>query len=111
MLNGWWRDNAGIRKPYNFHLGIGQIYANNSGQVSDITGFIHNHFDVTPSGSPFTLPAEGTVSLIVSMHIQSWFDTPLNFDFNAWGGAIMQNQDAMYIGAVNGRDAFSIRQE
>ncbi len=111
MLNGWWRDTVGIRKPYNFHLGIGQIYENNSGQVADITGFIHNHFDVTPSGSSFTVPSEGNVSLIVSMHIQSWFDTPLNFDFNVWGGAIMQNQDAMYIGAVNGRDAFSIRQE
>ena len=55
MLNGWWKDLQEVRRPFNFHLGIGQIYANNSGQVSDITGFIHNNFTVRPSGERFSI--------------------------------------------------------
>lgn len=110
MLNGWWEDLQGVRQPYNFHLGIGQIYENNSGLVPDITGFVHNYFTVNPNGGPFYIAAEGISELTLTMHIESWFQTPFIYDHNQWGGAIMQIQDAMYIGSMNGRDAFSIKQ-
>lgn len=108
MLNGWWKDLSGVRRPYNFHLGIGQIYANNSGQVADITGFVHNAFRVNPGGGPFAIESGKTTTAILSMHIESWFDTPEVFDFNYFGGAIMQNQEAMHMGCLNGADVFRL---
>jgi len=78
--------------------------------VSDITGFVHNHFTVNPNGGPFSIANEGITELILTMHIESWFETPFIYDHNHWGGAIMQIQEAMYIGSMNGRDAFSLKQ-
>lgn len=108
MLNGWWKDLQEVRRPFNFHMGIGQIYANNSGQVSDITGFVHNNFTVRPAGEKFRIEENKENLINLVMHIESWFDTPLIYDHNTWGGAIMQNQEAMHMAAINGRDAFSI---
>lgn len=109
MINGFWRDTTGKLKPFDFHLGIGQIYQNNSGQVSDITDFVDNSFRVKPDGPTFTISADSIKTVYLTMNVESWFETPEIFDFNVWGGAIMQNQEAMHIGCINGRDAFSIR--
>jgi hypothetical protein len=97
-----------VRRPFNFHLGIGQIYANNSGQVSDITGFIHNNFTVRPSGERFSIEENKDNIINMIMHIESWFETPVIYDHNTFGGAIMQKQEAMHLAALNGRNAFSI---
>jgi hypothetical protein len=111
MLNGWWKDNQNNRLPYNFHLGIGQIYQNNSGQVADIIGFVQNAFTVNPEGESFTIK-KGEIHIgNIEMDVNSWFDTPEIFDFNYFGGAIMQNQEAMHIGCLNGADAFSLSWE
>lgn len=111
MLNGWWKNTEGDRQPFNFHLGIGQIYQNNSGQVADITGFVQNAFTVKPEGSSFTIK-KGEIHIgNIKMDVNSWFDTPEIFDFNYHGGAIMQNQEAMHIGCLNGADAFSLSWE
>ncbi len=107
MLNGFWRDTLDKRRSFNFHLGIGQIYANNSGHVEDITGFVHNNFTVKPAGQAFTVAEGKTLKLALTMHIDSWFNTPFVYDHNQWGGAIMQNQEAMHMACVNGRDAFT----
>ncbi len=111
MLNGWWKNTGGNRLPFNFHLGIGQIYENNSGQVEDITGFVHNAFTVNPGSEKFTIEKGKSHTAVLTMDVNSWFETPEVFDFNFYGGAIMQNQDAMHIGCLNGRDAFSISWE
>ncbi|MDY0101578.1 MAG: hypothetical protein RBS07_01490 [Lentimicrobium sp.] len=108
MLNGWWKDTVNVRRPFNFHFGIGQIYENNSGQVSDIIGFIDNSFTVTPAGNAFELKAGEITQLKLVMNVESWFDTPIVYDHNQWGGAIMQIQDAMHIGCMNGHDVFSL---
>ncbi|MHC1775921.1 MAG: MbnP family protein [Lentimicrobium sp.] len=108
MLNGWWKDLQGHRLPYNFHLGIGQIYENNSGLVEDITGFVQNSFTINPGGGVFTIESGKDNTAILNMEVNSWFSTPEIFDFNYYGGAIMQNQEAMHIGCLNGRDIFSI---
>ncbi|MBK9356536.1 MAG: hypothetical protein IPN08_03955 [Bacteroidales bacterium] len=111
MMNGWWKDLGGVRKPFNFHLGIGQIYANNSGDPDDITGFIHNAFVVNPGIEPFTVTAGETLNFALIMNIESWFNTPVVYDHNYFGGAIMQNQEAMHVACLNGSDVFSILQE
>lgn len=108
MLNGWWNNSTGVRSPFNFHLGIGQIYENNTGNVNDITGFIDNSFSVTPSGAPFTIVKAENNSLKLVMDVNSWFDSPEVFDLDYFGGAIMQNQEAMQMGCVNGADAFRL---
>lgn len=107
MLNGFWKDLVDQRKPFNFHLGIGQIYEGNSGQVSDITGFVQNYFTVRPDGPKIRLNPGKTTTINLVMNVQSWFETPHVYDFNYWGGSIMQKQDAMHIACVNGRDVFS----
>ncbi len=108
MLNGWWKDQSLVRRPFNFHLGIGQIYAGNSGQVKDIIGFVQNYFTVKPAGKPFAVSSNQKIEAVLTMHIESWFETPQIYDHNRWGGAIMQNQEAMRMGCDNGRDAFSV---
>ena len=108
MLNGWWIDREAVRRPFNFHLGIGQIYANNSGQVADITGFVHNAFKVNPGGGAFTIEPGKANLATLAMHIESWFETPVIYNHNTFGGAIMQNQEAMHTVCLNGADVFSI---
>lgn len=108
MLNGWWKDMVNVRRPFNFHFGIGQIYENNSGQVSDIIGFVDNSFTVTPTGNAFELKEGQITQLKLVMNVESWFETPIIYDHNQWGGAIMQIQEAMHIGCLNGQDVFTL---
>lgn len=110
MLNGFWIDTQNVRRSFNFHLGIGQIYKNNSGQISDISDFIDNSFEVHPEGGPIQISGKGTTTLKIIMNINSWFSSPHTYDHNHFGGAIMQNQEAMKIGCENGKDAFVIEQ-
>ncbi|MBK7031097.1 MAG: hypothetical protein IPH45_18680 [Bacteroidales bacterium] len=49
-----------------------------------------------------------TRTMNLSMDINSWFCTPNTWDFNVWGGYIMQNQDAMKTASENGADVFDI---
>lgn len=108
MLNGWWRDTVNQRRPFDFHLGIGQIYKNNSGQIPDITGFIDNSFSVNVMGMPFMIEDSKITNLKLVMNVESWFNTPVVYDHNIWGGAIMQKQEAMHLGCLNGRDVFTL---
>ncbi len=108
MLNGWWNNSEGVRSPFNFHLSIGQIYENNSGNVNDITGFIDNSFVVTPAGTSFNITKEAQNKLTLMMDVNSWFETPEVFNLDYFGGAIMQNQEAMLVGCRNGADAFRL---
>ena len=41
------------------------------------------------------------------MNIDSWFKTPHDFDFNYWGGFIMEIQPAMQMAKENGYDVFT----
>jgi hypothetical protein len=106
-LNGKWKNEQGSLSPFNFHLGIGQIYDNQD----NITGFIQNYFRTgakLPVYSSYALsirPGE-TSGIALVMNVDSWFDTPYTWDFDEWGGDIMQNQVAMATACENGRDAF-----
>lgn len=102
MMNGFYLDAEGNKKTNNFHLGTGQIINGND------TTFVDNSFTVTPKGIPFNISWGAITTGVLTMHIESWFDTPEVYDFNYWGGAIMQKQAAMEAACRNGKDAFTV---
>ncbi len=108
-INGKWLNEQQQLSPFNFHLGIGQIYDNQQ----QITGFIQNYFHVgvtLPVYSSYILKIEpGQESAIaIAMNVERWFEGPNTWDFNYWGGDIMQNQAAMQTACENGRDVFTL---
>lgn len=108
-LNGKWRNIGDTLQPFNFHLGIGQTYDT----TGAITGFVQNYFNVSvyqPVSSSYIMqikPGE-TTYLALKMNVESWFKTPHTWDFNYWGGMIMQNEEAMKTACENGYDVFTI---
>jgi len=104
-LNGKWRDTADVITPFNFHLGIGQIYDS----TGNITGFVQNYFKVTLPSSSFSISGGQTVQVTLDMNINEWFEDPNIYDFNVWGGQIMQNQTAMHLACQNGHNVFTAK--
>lgn len=103
-LNGKWLDSNQQISPFDFHLGIGQIY-DTTGQV---TGFIHNNFSVTLPNSSFNVVESQLTKMEIVMNIENWFMSPNIYDHNYWGGDIMQTQEAMHLACENGHDVFTI---
>ncbi len=101
-LNGKWLTTNQQILPFNFHLGIGQIYDGNG----NITGFIQNYFTVSLKNRTFEIVKDDTAQIGIFMDVANWFRTPNNWDFNYWGGDIMQNQAAMHAACENGHDVF-----
>lgn len=108
MINGKWKDLANIEQPFNFHLGIGQLYKSNVINTDSIYAFVQNYFYVSLPNSSFTIETDKTRQIELIMNIESWFKTPHVYDHNVWGGGIMQNQPAMQMAKENGYDVFSI---
>ncbi len=109
MLNGKWKDTVNYIQSFDFHLGIGQLYKGNTFNTDSIIGYVQNYFTVKLLNSYFTIKSGETKEIQIIMHVDSWFETPHEFDFNKWGGSIMQNQPAMQIAKENGRDLFFIK--
>jgi len=133
-LNGKWLNTSGISEPFNFHLGIGQEYfedgKSGSGlyefgdrsnyehcegylppqMLSSVTAFIHNYFSLDLPLN-FTIKADETTNLDFIMAIEKWFYGYKIYDHDVWGGAIMQQQEAMDIACRNGVNAFSLSLE
>ena len=103
-LNGKWKDMQNVVRPFNFHLGIGQTY-NDAGVI---TGFVQNWFSVRLPGSAITISENQTTRVAITMNIEQWFKDPNLWDFNYWGGDIMENQDAMHSAIENGKNVFSL---
>ncbi len=108
MINGQWIDTTGTYQLYNFHLGIGQLYHGTTYDVDSIYAFVQNYFSVNLPSSAFTIQDKEIKTFQMNMNIENWFDQPHVFDFNRWGGAIMQNQAAMQIVKENGKGVFTI---
>jgi hypothetical protein len=108
MLDGKWKDSTGDLQPFNFHLGIGQLYHGSEYNTDSIYAYVQNYFRVGFPEAIFELDDRETLICTLTMNVESWFTTPYNFDFNIWGGAIMQNQQAMQIARSNGQDVFAI---
>jgi hypothetical protein len=109
MMNGKWIDTLSQIEDFNFHMGIGQLYKPGSmGNVDSIYAFVQNYFTVSLTNSSFTIYKDETKEIEIIMNIDSWFKTPQVYDFNYWGGSIMQNQPAMQMVKENGFDVFTI---
>lgn len=108
MINGRWRKPDNSINAFDFHLGIGQIYSGTTTNTDSITGFVQNYFRVSLPNSSFKVIKDSTTEIDIHMNINSWFTTPHIYDHNIWGGAIMQNQQAMNMAKKNGYDVFSV---
>ncbi|HPS28087.1 MAG TPA: hypothetical protein PK269_10810 [Bacteroidales bacterium] len=107
-LNGKWSDGVSQAMPYEFHLGIGQIYSGTGTSIDSIIGFVQNYFTIDLPNSSFSLGKNETRTIELVMNVESWFETPHVWDFNVQGTYIMQNQAAMQLAKENGFDVFSI---
>ena len=105
-LNGKWLDTLNQISPFNFHLGIGQIY---NSYPDDIASYIHNHFKVDLDNSDFEILADQTIEIKIVMNVENWFKDPNVYNHDVWGGDIMQNQDAMKVGCENGHNVFTFQ--
>ena len=109
MLNGKWKTNDNQIFPFNFHLGIGQIYSGTSTSTDSIIGYVQNYFKVTLKTPELIIEKSKTKIIKISMDINSWFETPHVYNHDYWGCNIMQNQNAMLTAKENGFDVFSIK--
>ena len=107
MINGKFHQGDTLWSPLNVHLGKGQVYQGSSLSADSIIGFVDNHFQVTLPIS-YLIKRDQTANLTLTMHIEKWFKEPSVYDFNYWGGHIMQNQAAMYTLKENGRTVFTV---
>ena len=96
-INGRWIDPEGTRQPFNLH----------SGKIATDSGFADNTFIVTLPLEKFAVIDKGTAELTLQMNVNAWFSNPYLFDFNVFGGSIMQNREAQEVLRANGWDVFS----
>jgi len=109
-INGKWRQMPQDQiSPFDFHLGVGQIYAGGVIEVDSITAFVQNFFTVNLPASGFSIEEEKTTVIQVVMNVDQWFENPNSFDLNFWGGYIMQNQNALHAASSNGLNVFSVK--
>jgi hypothetical protein len=106
-LNGKFDDPPYMR-PFNFHLGIGQIYPPNSHNYDSIISFVHNHFEVTLPNSGFTIAEDQVLNIGLIMQVEEWFKNPNNWDHFINGNYTMENQDLMQAMKENGHNVFKI---
>lgn len=97
-LNGRWRNANDELVPFNVHLGIGQN--------SELTEFYPNYFNVSIP-IDLNVKPDSKATLRLTMVIDNWFQSPNNYDFNDYGGSIMQNQEAQQVLKENGHDVFT----
>ena len=104
QINGKWLSDRSNLTPFCLHTGIGQTYQDN-----ELTGFVQNFFTVTLPLSSFEVKDSEVSKLTLTMNVNNWFRDPNVYDFNVWGGAIMQNQAAQEVLKENGKNVFSVR--
>ena len=93
MINGKWKDPNGQMKPFNLHTGNYQA---------------DNSFVVTLPLANREISKNLITDFVIDMNINKWFESPNLFNFNEYGGNIMQNQTAQAILKANGWDVFEI---
>ena len=98
-INGRWIDGSGVRQPFNLH----------TGKIATDNGYADNTFTVTLPLEQFAVIHKETAELTLQMNINAWFTNPNTFDFNVFGGSILQNREAQQIRRENGRDVFSVK--
>lgn len=104
QINGKWLNTNEELTPFCLHTGIGQIY-----QEGVVTGFVQNYFLVSLPLSSLEIKESQIEEAILVMNVNNWFREPNVYNFNEWGGAIMQNQAAQEVLKANGYNVFSVR--
>ena len=99
-LNGKFQNADSLLVPLAIHLG--------RGQNTNHTEFYDNSFTVE---LPIDLDvyANRDYSVGIVMNINKWFRSPHVYDFNAFGSAIMQKQEAQQLLKENGADVFTAK--
>ena len=98
-INGRWIDPEGVRQPFNLH----------TGKISTNNGFADNTFTVTLPLTNFSTLGKKTSEITLQMNVNEWFSNPYIFDFNVFGGSIMQNREAQEVLRANGHNVFDVR--
>ena len=98
-INGRWIDGAEMRQPFNLH----------TGKIATDNGFADNTFTVTLPLTNFSTLGKKTSAINLQMNVNAWFSNPYLFDFNVFGGSIMQNREAQEVLRANGHNVFSVR--
>jgi len=99
-INGHWWDESGNRNPFNLH----------TGKITGENGFDDNNFTVTlPLPDRCPIVKDCTTHITLQMNINNWFSNPHVFNFNEFGGSIMQNREAQLILKANGHNVFSAK--
>jgi len=127
-LNGKWINKQGQSAPFNFHLGIGQIFITKSNglhayfafgssanthcegfnppfQLPEVSSFVQNYFQVTQHLNFSVIPESESI-INLEMRLDQWFDGSTHFNHDDWGGSIMQQQQAQDIARENGQKVF-----
>lgn len=104
QINGKWLSTNDSLKPFNLHTGIGQRWEN-----GEIVEFVQNYFRVTLPLSDCYVEEETVQNIGIVMDVNEWFQHPHRFDFEEFGGSIMQNQEAQELLRENGATVFSTR--
>jgi hypothetical protein len=102
-LNGFWKNSDAERTPFNFHLGVGQLY----NDQNEVTDFVQNWFQVTLP-LDYEIKENDTLRLILNMNVNKWFNTPYIYDFNVMGGMTMTNQAVLEKIKGNGANVFTV---
>ncbi len=99
-INGRWLAPDGTAHPFNLH----------SGRVLTAEGDTLEHsFMVTLPLTQKTLSKGDVMDIALDMNVNRWFTSPHNFDFNEYGGSIMQNAEAQEVLEANGWDVFAAK--
>ncbi|MBE0641961.1 MAG: hypothetical protein IH599_07995 [Bacteroidales bacterium] len=107
-VNGKWKRPDDFVASFDYHLGIGQIYASNVIVVDSITAFVDNSVRVGLPASSFNISDGKITQVDVVMNIERWFRDPHVIDLNVIGGYTMQNQDVMHKIKENAENVFTI---
>jgi len=105
----WQNDTMTRSRPFNFHIGIGQIYKGGVINPDSIVSYVQNFFYVTLPSSAFAVGEGQSVSAVLTMNVNRWFTGNNEFEFAAYKNMMMQTQTAMHNACLNGRNAFAIR--
>ena len=98
-INGRWIDPEGVRQPFNLH----------TGKIATDNGFADNTFTVTLPLTNVSTLGKKTTPITLQMNVNAWFSNPNTFDFNVFGGSIMQNREAQEVLRANGWNVFGVK--
>ena len=106
-LNGYWRNAedslSGRWETFGFHAGIGQTW-----QGGTAVAFHQNYRRLIDTVRIFLTGGE-IRELTLDMDVAEWFCNPHVWDFNYFGGAVMQDQEAQQAIRDNASGVFSIQ--